>query len=199
MSHLLFRKATAADTDAIVALVNSAYRGESSRKGWTTEADLLDGARTEIADIIKLISTEGSIILLAEQNGVAGLQLLGSVHLERTIDDDKTCAAFLGMFAVDPVQQAGGIGKQMIAEAEVLVQQEWGAQKMLMDVIPIRSELIAFYERRGFKRTGKVRAFPVNPDLWTAKTATNTTTNAADLMLARMEKQLLTVPKNLYP
>ena len=184
---LLFRKAVASDADAIAAIVNSAYRGESSRKGWTTEADLLEGARTNSTEINELISANGSAILLAETatntvvNPIPPATIIGSVHLSKT-DDDGGCAGYFAMFAINPDLQAGGIGKQMIREAELFVQREWNARKMVMEVIPVRNELIAFYERRGYQLTGKVKPFPVNPELWSPK--------ASALQLAQMEKRL---------
>ncbi len=185
MQNLFFRKAAIGDANAIVAIVNAAYRGEASRKGWTTEADLLDGSRTDFADVVVLLEAPDSLILLAEMGGHTGhtgTAIMGSVHLERT-EEDAEIAAFLGMFAINPEYQANGLGKQMMQAAEARVQREWGARRMLMDVISVRHELIAFYERRGYQLTGKTKPFPVNPDLWTPK--------AAKLELARMEKPLV--------
>lgn len=173
MPNLIFRFAQTADASQIVALVNSAYRGESSRAGWTTEAELLDGVRTHDEEIASLINAVRSLILI----GLVGDEITASMHLQLVSD-----AAFLGMFAVKPTGQAVGVGKAMMAEAETVVKREWAAKKILMDVISVRAELIAFYERRGYARTGKLAEFPVSKDLWMPK--------AKDLMLARMEKNL---------
>jgi GNAT superfamily N-acetyltransferase len=173
MPNLTFRLAKTADASQIVALVNSAYRGESSRAGWTTEAELLDGVRTHDDEIAGLVNAPRSLILI----GLVGEEIIASMHL-RLVSD----AAFLGMFAVRPTGQAAGVGKAMMAEAENVVKREWAARKILMDVISVRSELIAFYERRGYACTGKLNEFPVSKDLWTPK--------AKNLMLARMEKSL---------
>lgn len=181
MNNIFFRKAVIADANAVAAIVNAAYRGDSSRKGWTTEADLLEGSRTDFADIVVLLEAAGSVILMAESIDQHGKHLLSTAHLER-VDESDVPAAFFGMFAVDPELQAKGLGKQMMQSAEALVLQEWGTRKMLMDVISVRTELIAFYERRGYRLTGEVRPFPVNPDLWTAK--------VDRLELVRMEKLL---------
>src|SRR5258706_955763 len=113
MSELSFRIAQPADAAAIVAVVNAAYRGDSSRAGWTTEADLLDGVRTHEAEIVALIKAPGSMILLCFDGGM----LLGSVHLQPVIEDGDP-AAFLGMFSVNPGLQAKGIGKRLMAGAE---------------------------------------------------------------------------------
>jgi ribosomal protein S18 acetylase RimI-like enzyme len=148
---LSFRKAVSADVERIVALVNAAYRGESSKRGWTTEAGLLGGQRTDVEEISKLIGTPGSMIVLCYQD----LDLIGSVHLERSDD-----GAYLGMFTVKPSLQGRGIGKRFMERAERMAQARWGATKMKMLVITLREELIAFYERRGYRRTGKFEEFP---------------------------------------
>ena len=148
---LAFRAATAADTDAVVALVESAYRGEASRAGWTTEADFLDGRRTGPDDIAAVLARPQSRILLAERDG----ELLACAHV--AVEEG---AGYFGMFSVRPTLQGGGVGKQVLAEAERLVRDEWGCAAMRMTVIDIRDELIAFYERRGYRRTGIKKPFP---------------------------------------
>jgi GNAT superfamily N-acetyltransferase len=117
-AELTFRTAEAADIPAIVALVESAYRGESGLRGWTTESHLLDGRRTNDEDV-------------------------GAV-----------------MFAVDPTQQGGGLGKAVLAEAERLARERWQCRAMRMTVIEQRQELIAWYERRGYLRTAQYEPFP---------------------------------------
>jgi GNAT superfamily N-acetyltransferase len=148
---LTFRAATAADTDAVIALVESAYRGESSRAGWTTEADYLDGRRTGPDDIAEQLAKPQSVILLAERGG----ELIACAHV--AVEDG---AGYFGMFSVDPKRQGGGIGKHVIAEAERIVRDDFGMATMRMTVIDIRDELIAFYERRGYRRTGVIKPFP---------------------------------------
>lgn len=151
MKGLHFRAATAADIDAVVALVESAYRGESSRKGWTTEADFLEGRRTGADDVGACLGRERSRILLAERDG----SLLACAHVA-----DEDGAGYFGMFSVRPDFQGGGIGKQVLAEAERIAREEWKLAVMRMTVIDIRDELIAFYERRGYHRTGITKPFP---------------------------------------
>lgn len=146
-----FRHATPADVDAIVALVTSAYRGEASRAGWTTEADFLDGARIDAEDLLADIARPRSRVLLAEQAG----QLVACCHVA-----DEDGAGYFGMFAVSPILQGDGIGKAVMAEAERIVREEWGRTIMRMTVIDIRDALIAFYERRGYRRTGIKKPFP---------------------------------------
>ncbi|HZX71704.1 MAG TPA: GNAT family N-acetyltransferase [Rhodanobacter sp.] len=150
-SSILFRPAVAADVPAIVALVESAYRGESGLRGWTTESHLLDGQRTDAADVAALIARPHSHVLLAERDG----RLKASCHLER-----QGPAAYFGMFAVDPGEQGSGLGKQVLAEAERMARDEWHCHAMRMTVIVQREELIAWYERRGYRRTGEYQPFP---------------------------------------
>ena len=151
MNTLTFRTATAADIPALIALVTSAYRGDASRAGWTTEADMLDGARINAESLQADLAAPRSHILLAERDGA----LLACAHVA-----DGGEYGYFGMFAVRPDEQGSGLGKQMLAEAEAHGVREWGLRSMLMTVIDIRQELIAFYERRGYKRTGIKKPFP---------------------------------------
>jgi ribosomal protein S18 acetylase RimI-like enzyme len=146
-----FRTATAADITTIVALVQAAYRGESGLRGWTTESHLLDGQRTDAEDVAAVIGRPDSRVLLSETNG----RLEASCHVEREGD-----SAYFGMFAVDPNGQGLGLGKQMLAEAERIARDEWRCRFMRMTVIEQRDELIAWYQRRGYRRTGEFKPFP---------------------------------------
>lgn len=148
---LTFRDAGPADVPEIVALVESAYRGETSRTGWTTEADILEGQRTDPDGVRDVIESVGSRMLLAERDGT----LIACCQLEHRGD-----AGYFGMFAVRPGQQGGGLGKVVIAEAERIARDEFGVARMEMTVISVRAELIAFYERRGYRRTGDLSPFP---------------------------------------
>jgi GNAT superfamily N-acetyltransferase len=148
---LTFRAATADDVDAVVALVESAYRGDASRAGWTTEADFLEGRRTGPDDVLAQIARPLSRVLLAEHAG----QLLACAHV--AVEDG---AGYFGMFSVQPTRQGGGIGARVLDEAERIASQEWSLSHLRMTVIDIRSELIAYYQRRGYRRTGVHKPFP---------------------------------------
>lgn len=147
-----FRRAEAADAAAIAALVNSAYRGDSSRAGWTTEADLLGGQRTDAEEIARLIAHEGSVILLC----LRGSEIIGTVHVERV----DAATAYLGMLVIKPVLQGEGLGRRLMEAAERFVRLEWAAARMQMQVITLRHELLAWYQRRGYRRSGEIRPFP---------------------------------------
>ncbi|MFD5402247.1 GNAT family N-acetyltransferase [Streptomyces griseorubiginosus] len=148
---LTFRDATDADVDTLVALVESAYRGDDSRAGWTTEADILEGQRTDPEGVLAVIKSPDSRLLTVEREG----RVAACCQLEH-----RGSYAYFGMFAVSPTLQGGGLGKVVIAEAERLAVETWGVTEMHMTVISVRDELIAWYERRGYRRTGRMTPFP---------------------------------------
>ncbi|MGW6583973.1 GNAT family N-acetyltransferase [Streptomyces globisporus] len=150
-ARLTFRDATEADVPALVALIESAYRGDSSRTGWTTEADILQGQRTDEQGVRDVIDAPASRLLAVER----GRELVACCQLEHRGD-----AAYFGMFAVRPGLQGGGLGKLIIAEAERTAKEGWGVGEMHMTVISVREDLIAWYERRGYRRTGALTPFP---------------------------------------
>jgi ribosomal protein S18 acetylase RimI-like enzyme len=156
VDEILFRDAVEADIPALVALVTSAYRGDASRVGWTTEADLLDGNRIDPDVLRGDIVRPGSRVLLAERaRGDSARELLGCAHV--SIEDG---AGYFGMFSIRPELQGAGIGKQLLAEAERMAREEWKLPAMRMTVIDVRDELIAYYVRRGYRRTGVKKPFP---------------------------------------
>lgn len=150
-TELSFRTAEAADIPAIVALVESAYRGESGLRGWTTESHLLDGRRTNDEEVAAVIHRPNSCLLLTERDG----QLIASCHVER-----QGRTGYFGMFAVDPSEQGAGLGKAVLAEAERIARERWQCRAMRLTVIEQRNELIAWYERRGYLRTAEYQPFP---------------------------------------
>ncbi|MFF9815564.1 GNAT family N-acetyltransferase [Streptomyces sp. NPDC014006] len=148
---LTFRDATDADVDALVELIESAYRGDASRAGWTTEADILEGQRTDPEGVLEVIKSPDSRLLTVEQDGA----MVACCQLEHRGE-----YAYFGMFAVRPTLQGGGVGKAVIAEAERQARAIWGVTEMHMTVISVRDDLIAWYERRGYRRTGRMTPFP---------------------------------------
>ncbi|KAK0627402.1 putative acetyltransferase [Immersiella caudata] len=153
LTPLTFRLATPSDAALLQPLVQSAYRGDTSRQGWTTEADLLAGERISISGVLSKITTPNSIVLIGtDPTGV----LTACCEVVKSSDD----VAHFGMFAVDPKRQAGGFGRQVLSYAEERVSREWGVSRMEMSVIWTRKELIAWYGRRGYRVTGERREFP---------------------------------------
>jgi len=157
---LSFHKAELSDATAIAELVNSAYRGETSRAGWTTEADLLDGLRITTPEIATLIKCDDAFVLV----GVLRDQVVASIVCERLENTAK-----FGLIAVKPTLQNKGYGREMIQAAEAITLREWRVAGFFMSVITLRTELIAFYERLGFERSGQFEDFPENPALWQPK------------------------------
>lgn len=147
-------KASIKDITELVPLINSAYRGEASKKGWTTEADLLVGAmRTDVAMLTELMSNPNSVVLkfMNEEN-----KIIGSVYL-----DIQERGLYLGMLTVSPLLQAGGIGKQLMYAAETFAKEN-NCSCIFMNVISIRNELVAWYERLGYYKTGETKPLPAD-------------------------------------
>ncbi|MBJ7484508.1 GNAT family N-acetyltransferase [Brevundimonas sp.] len=151
---LSLRPATAEDIPALHALIERGYRGESAKRGWTHEADLLGGQRTSTDELSGIITDPDQVILLAQSGGV----LIGCVRVMRQGDG----SAYLGMLTVDPVRQAGGMGRTLLEAAEAEARSRFGVGRMEMTVISTRSELIAWYERRGYRLTGRTAPFPAD-------------------------------------
>ncbi len=151
MDDLKFDIAQSQDAKNINTLVNSVYRGDSSKAGWTTEADLLGGQRIDVDHIKELISTPNNFIIIANKLG----HLLGCVHLEK-----KESLCYLGMLSVDSQQQGAGTGKRLMVYSEDFAKNKLYCTKMEMTVIGQRKELIEFYKRRGYEVSGETREFP---------------------------------------
>jgi ribosomal protein S18 acetylase RimI-like enzyme len=146
-----FRIALPEDAPQIVALIESAYRGDDSRAGWTTEADLLGGQRTDQDEVSTIIDEPSADFILAySEQGLLGCVLLR----------DERSAAYIGMLAIRPDCQASGLGRKLLTEAERRAQTLFSAIKARMTVIIQREELIQWYERRGYSRTDRREPFP---------------------------------------
>lgn len=155
--HLTYRTAQPTDVPELVALVNSCYRGDASRNGWTTEADLLGGGRIDQQSMFALLENPATTILIAEIDNA----LVACSELQRSVN-----GTYFGMFSVRPTIQGIGLGRRVLAQAEHTAVQLWGSRLMRMKVLKQRPELIAWYERRGYTNTGKTEPFPYgNPAL----------------------------------
>ena len=142
--------ATLADVPALAALINRAYRGEASRQGWTTEADLLDGPRIDEDTLHEMLRVPAAVLLKYLDNNT----LVGCVYLHQ-----QATRLYLGTLAVAPAAQAHGVGRQLLAAAEAYARQHQCAQ-LKITVLAARPELLAWYERHGYQRTGTSEAFP---------------------------------------
>lgn len=162
MSALIFRKAAPADVPSLLKLVRAAYRGEASH-GWTTEAYLVADDRIDESELLKKINAPNGQVLLALSPAD---ELLACCEVLRHPEPSKS--AYLGLFSVSPSLQNGGIGRKVLAEAERYARDEMHAGTMEMQVLWMRTELIAYYERRGYRVAEGVKIpFPyahlVNP------------------------------------
>ena len=144
------RAATPANVPALASLINRAYRSEASQAGWTTEGHLLDGPRIDEATLLQMLAAPNAVLLQAELVG----QLAGCVHLE-----NQGNYLYLSMLAVDPGAQAHGLGRQLLHAAEAHARQA-GCATIRMSVLALRTELLAWYERQGYRRTGASEPFP---------------------------------------
>ena len=152
-----YRKAQPADAPAVRALIESGYRGDSARRGWSNEADLLGGDRTTPEEVAAMIAAPEKRVLLAEEDGA----LVGTV----TVTDLGQGRAYMGLLCVDPERQAGGLGRMLVREVEQLAAEVFVSKVMELIVVDVRTELIAWYERRGYRRTGTLRPFPLPMDV----------------------------------
>jgi GNAT superfamily N-acetyltransferase len=165
--------ATITDTEKLTALVNSAYRGESSKQGWTSESHLLDGQRIDDVFMLSYLQDENVTILkYVNHRG----QITGCVYLE--IKNDKL---YLGMLTVSPVEQGKGIGKQLLTRADEYARSK-SLEAITITVITTRHELIAWYQRHGYRPTGELSPFHVDQRFGVPK---------APIELLVMEKSIL--------
>ena len=140
------------DIKDLVFLVNHAYRGESAKKGWTTEADLLDGLRTNAETLAEILNSPDSTILIYRTDK----EVIGCVYLLQQLKQ-----LYLGMLTVHPENQGLGIGKKLLAAAEQFALEK-DCLEMVMTVISVRNELIEWYERNGYFKTGETKPFPTD-------------------------------------
>lgn len=150
MNSLTFRNAIQPDTPALFSLINSAYRGDSARSGWTNEADLVGGLRVTEEEIHSIISSPDQRFLLA----LSGDEIVGCVHLKFVTDELR-----INMLTIHPEKQNQKIGAQLFSEIE-RVAREVGKKYLWLAVIHVRKELISYYERKGFVLTGESEPFP---------------------------------------
>lgn len=166
--------ATIAQAPQLAALLNLAYRGE---QGWTTEYHLIDGPRCSVADVQSSIADPQSVFLAYRQND----RLLGCICLEQ-VEEERQRAAHIGSFSVHPRHQAMGLGKALLSAAEQYATDQLDTRKFVMTVLSNRLELIAFYQRRGYRRDGITHPFPLHLDVGIPK--------GADLTFEQLSKSV---------
>lgn len=151
--NLEFGVATPDDAPELRPIIKSAYRGEKRDKAWTTEGHLLTGERIDVPGIIAKITTPDAAVLVARDASGA---IVGCCEVAKSSET----IGYFGLFAVDPAKQGDGLGRKVLAYAEEYCRKTWGVQKLEMQVIFTRDELISWYIRRGYNMTGEKRPFP---------------------------------------
>ena len=149
---MLISPATLADIPALADLINRAYRGEAAHAGWTTEGHLLDGPRADEALLREMVAVPHTQFLKKEIDGA----LVGCVYLE-----PQGNAVYLSLLAVDPAQQSQGLGRALLLAAEAFAQR-LKRHQLKISVLAARPELLAWYERQGYQRTGTSEPFPAS-------------------------------------
>jgi ribosomal protein S18 acetylase RimI-like enzyme len=152
MTEVTIRDAVASDIPSLHALIESAYRGEASRAGWTTEADLLDGQRTDPEELAAILADPVQALLTAWRDG----HLIGCV----LIADRGEGTGYFGMLSISPVLQGSGLGRRLVETAHAALADRFGARRVRISVFPQRVTLIAWYERLGYRPTGDTLPFP---------------------------------------
>lgn len=152
MTEIVIRDAIAADIPALHRLIQSAYRGDASRAGWTTEADLLDGQRTDPDELADILADPEQALLTAWR----GDALVGCV----LIADRGEGTGYFGMLSIQPSLQGGGLGRRLVEAAHAALAARFGARRARISVFPQRETLIGWYERLGYRRTGDTLPFP---------------------------------------
>jgi ribosomal protein S18 acetylase RimI-like enzyme len=152
MTEIALRDAVDADIPALHRLIQSAYRGEASRAGWTTEADLLDGQRTDPDELADILADPGQTLLAAWR----GDELVGCV----LIADRGKGTGYFGMLSIRPTLQGGGLGRRLVEAAHAALASRFGARRVRISVFPQRDTLIDWYERLGYRLTGETLPFP---------------------------------------
>lgn len=152
MTELTIRDATPADIPALHRLIESAYRGEVSRAGWTTEADLLDGQRTDPEDLAEVLADPKQGLLTAWR----GDELVGCILYA----DRGGQTGYFGMLSVSPTLQGGGLGRRLVEAVHALLVERFGARRSRISVFPQRDTLVAWYQRLGYADTGETLPFP---------------------------------------
>jgi ribosomal protein S18 acetylase RimI-like enzyme len=151
-----FRRAAPVDVESLVQLIRSAYRGESSRQGWTSESDLVGGDRISAEQTLALIEGPNSMMLVfGEENTI-----IACCHVE----DRGSSLAYFGTFAVAPTAQGTGLGRRVMAEAERSAVLTFKSTVLELTVLAQQENLIAWYERLGFSRSGETREFPADAE-----------------------------------
>jgi ribosomal protein S18 acetylase RimI-like enzyme len=169
----MIRLAIDVDAERISALVNQAYRPDSDAMGWTHETELISGPRISTAQVVKLIGGAGTLLVASDNRG-----LIGCVHVEPAGGE-----CYIGMLATHPTYQNQGLGRRLLDAAEKLAVDQYNATGFRISLLSFRPELMAYYERRGYKLTGTHSPYPIDAQVGTPR--------SQDLQVLDMVKRAL--------
>lgn len=150
-SELSLRRTRPGEVPEVVDLVNDAYGRTETESGWTSEDEILDGPRVQAADVREILERPASAMLVAELEG----EIVAAGHVQEL----EPGVSEIGMLSVRPELQAKGLGREVLARAEDFARAEQEAQRVVLHVLTIREELLEWYERRGYERTGETKPF----------------------------------------
>lgn len=150
-AELTVREARPSEVAEVVELVNDAYGRTQASSGWTSEDEILEGPRVQAADVEAILGDPEGAMLVAPVDR----EIVGCAHVLGL--EPGVCE--IGMLSVRPDRQAEGLGRAILARAERYAREERGAERIALHVLTVRKELIAWYERRGYERTGETRPF----------------------------------------
>ena len=183
---LFLRQAKSDDVDALKQLLDRCYRQD---EGWTNEADLVGGIRITDSELTSVIADPKHYVFLYPQTetgnreGQETGELLGCIAVDMQENTDKS-RAYIGMFAVHPELQGHGVGHEILQAAETFATRHLQSRDqpscLTMSILSHRPELLAYYERRGYKLTGVTMPFPEDGN--------NGEPKRQDLQLLELEK-----------
>jgi ribosomal protein S18 acetylase RimI-like enzyme len=174
---MLLEHARESDYPAIIDLVNAAYRGRGAVESWNIESGIIEGTRLTDSLLREDLAAKPDVHFLIHRDPESGA-IIGTVWLEPV---DKG-AWYLGLFTIDPALQKQHLGRELLTAAEEFAK-ERGARLMRMGVLNVREALIAWYERRGYSRTGTAEPYPYGDNRFG-------TPLRGDLEFVILEKQL---------
>jgi len=154
---MVLRTATEADFEEIIDLANLAYRGrEGATPSWNIEKGIVAGQRLDESLLREELAAKpnGALLVYREDSGGPPL---GTAWL----NPEENGAWSLGLLTVHPELQNQQLGRRLLAAVEDYAR-ERGAKRIVIGVLHVRDTLIAWYERRGYRKTGTSEPWPVD-------------------------------------
>lgn len=165
MADLTFSVASPSDAERIQTLLHAAFRADDSRPNWTADPEMNRRFTVDLNDLTAKLGDPDTVYLIAPSSSPGSHELTACIGITKiTLTKDRpspVTGARLSHVAIDPTLHRGGLGKRLLEYAEKYSREELGAQVLSLDALSTRIELIEWYHRRGFRKTGEVVPFPV--------------------------------------